>query len=313
MVFPFHTKPSFQPKKDIPNLSGKVILVTGGNIGLGKETILQLALHKPCKIYMGSRSKEKAQTAIAEIKQAVPDSNVIFLETDLSSFSSVKKAAKTFASQNNRLDILMNNAGLLGVPAGLTEDGYEIQFGTNHMGHALLTKLLLPIMERTASELNGDPRVIILASEAHKFAPKSGLLFSELKTDLANVSQAARYGQSKLANIYHAEALAKRYPAIKVVAVHPGLVATNIAGNLKSSYPVLGSVVETLGKLVLSTPETGALTQLWAATAKSEDVKSGGFYYPVGVKSKDARLANADEQGEELWQWTERELRSYDL
>jgi NAD(P)-dependent dehydrogenase (short-subunit alcohol dehydrogenase family) len=313
MVFSFHTKPSFQPDKDIPDLSGKTILVTGGNIGLGKEAILQFAFHKPFKIYLGARNKEKALGAIAEIKKAVPHSNIIFLEMDLSSFSSVQAAAKTFLSENNRLDILMNNAGIMATPAGLTEDGYEIQFGTNHMGHALLTKLLLPTMERTAVELKGEPRIIILASEAHKFAPKSGLLLSQDKTDLADISTITRYGQSKLANLYHAEALAKRYPMIKTVAVHPGIIATNIAGNAKKSYPILGPVVEMVGKLVLATPKTGALTQLWAATSKSENVESGAFYYPGGVKFKGTRFANADEQVEELWEWTEKEFRDRGL
>jgi NAD(P)-dependent dehydrogenase (short-subunit alcohol dehydrogenase family) len=311
MVFPFYSKPFFQPDKDIPNLSGKVILVTGGNVGLGKESILQLAHHNPSKIYMGSRNKEKAQAAIAEIEQAAPEANIIFLELDLSSFSSIQKAAETFLSQNNRLDILMNNAGIMATPAGLTEDGYELQFGTNHMGHALLTKLLLPILEETANNFKTLPRVVILASEAHKFAPKAGLLLSQDKTDLASIGTITRYGQSKLANIYHAEALAKRYPSLKVVAIHPGMVATNIAGNARETYPFLGWAIETVGKWVLANPGTGALTQLWAATAKEGDVRSGAFYYPVGVEFKGPRFTNADVQVEELWEWTEKELRDY--
>lgn len=311
MVFPFASKMSFQPDRDIPDLSGKVMIVTGGNVGLGKETILELARHNPTKIYMGSRNKEKAKAAIAEINLAVPKANVLFLQMDLSSFNSVQKAAETFLSENTRLDILMNNAGIMATPASLTEDGYEMQFGTNHMGHALFTKLLLPIMQKTANEPKADVRIVNLSSEAHKWAPDGGILFPELKTVQADIRTTTRYAQSKLANLYHVEALSKRYPSITSVAVHPGVVGTNIAGNFRKGYPILGWLVETIGGIVLANPKTGALTQVWSATAKKEDVKNGGFYYPVGVPFSGTRRADADDQVDKLWEWTEKELNAY--
>lgn len=307
MVFPF-TKASFQPDRDIPSLSGKIILVTGGNSGLGFETILELSKHKPTKIYMGARNKEKADAAIANILAAVPGANIHFLQMDLSSFLSVRQSAEAFLSENSRLDILINNAGIMATPPSVTQDGYEIQFGTNHMGHALLTKLLLPIMLKTATLPNTSIRILNLSSEGHKWAPSSGILFPTLKTPQVEISTLLRYGQSKLANLYHAEQLAKRYPSITSVAVHPGVIGTNIAGNFRKSWPIAGWFVETVGGFVLKSPRQGALTQTWAATAKVEGVVSGGFYYPVGVLFSGGRREDADELGEKLWVWTEREL-----
>jgi NAD(P)-dependent dehydrogenase (short-subunit alcohol dehydrogenase family) len=306
-------KPFFEPGRDIPDLSSKVIIVTGGNIGLGKQSILQLARHNPLKIYMGSRSKEKAQAAIAEIKQTVPGANIIFLEMDLASFSSIQDAAKTFLSQNDRLDILINNAGIMAVPPGLTKDGYEIQFGTNHMGHALLIKLLLPVMERTVTEVKSDPRIVIVSAEAYKWAPKGGLILSQNKTDLANVGTLRRYGQSKLANLLYAEALAERYPNIKAVSLHPGVVRTNLGSTARKAHPIVGSLIVGLSKWFMASPEAGALTQLWASTTSSEDIKSGAFYTPVGVVLKGPKIENEEALVKELWEWTEKELMNYTI
>ena len=133
---------SFSPEKDIPSLAGKIIVVTGGNSGLGKESILQLGKHTPKKIIMAARSEKKARAAIKEIEAEVPGINLSFLSLDLSSFDSIKKAAVSVLERFDRLDVLLNNAGLMGLPPSLTEDGYEMHFGSNHMGPALFTKLL---------------------------------------------------------------------------------------------------------------------------------------------------------------------------
>ena len=147
----FGTAP-FTPSKDIPSLSGKVIVITGANGGLGYESLIQLASHNPSKIYLCARSREKYEKAMKGITAAVPEAASItsYLELDLTSLSSVDSAAKSFADKESRLDILMNNAGIMAQPPGLTKEGYEVQFGTNHMGHALFTKRLLPILSKTA-------------------------------------------------------------------------------------------------------------------------------------------------------------------
>ena len=297
---------AFDPDTDIPDLSGKVIIVTGGNSGLGKESILRLAKGTPREIFMGARNRLKAKEAIAEIKSAVPGAKISFLEIDLSSFASVKRAADTF-----RLDILLNNAGLMGVPPGLTEDGYESQFGTNHMGPALLTKLLMPTLEKTAKLPDSDVRIVNLSSDAFRLTPSSGLLLSQDKTPLAEQRGTTRYGQSKLANLYFTKSLAKHYPLIKSTAVNPGLVRTGITDNTTNSYPYLSWIFSIAFKLFFVTVEKGARPQLFAATGKSELVKSGAFYYPGVEEYAGNALINNAVLADTLWEWTERELKEH--
>jgi NAD(P)-dependent dehydrogenase (short-subunit alcohol dehydrogenase family) len=189
------TSIKFNPDTDIPALTGKVILVTGGTNGLGKESILQLAKHEPAEIWMGARNAEKVQTAINDIQESVPKSvSIKFLHIDLGSFASISEAATVFKKHSLRLDILMLNAGIMITPAGLTEDGYEIQFGTNHMGHALLTKLLLPILSSTAALPDSNVRVVVLSSEAYTMAPSEGIAWETLKIQANSITTRARYG-----------------------------------------------------------------------------------------------------------------------
>lgn len=157
-------KVTFDPEMDIPDLTGQVIIVTGGNAGLGFESIRQLAKHNPAHIYLAARSKQKAEEAIQKLKETNPQCPPIsFLSLDLASFASIKAAARTFMSSESRLDILMNNAGIMDTPKGLTEDGYEVQFGTNSMGPALFTQLLMPVLQRTG-QVNPEARVVFLSS-----------------------------------------------------------------------------------------------------------------------------------------------------
>jgi len=300
----------FYPKKDIPDLSGKVIIVTGGNSGLGKETIFQLAQHNPRELYMGARSKVKAEEAISDIKKTVPNANIKFLEIDISSLASVKRGADAFLAQSDRLDILINNAGVMGVPPGLTEDGYEVQFGTNYMGPALFTKLLMPTLQKTAGLLGTDVRIVNLSSEAFKFGPKAGLLLSQNKTPLAEISGTERYAQSKLANLYFTKSLAKIYPNIKSNAIHPGLVRTGITKNTTGNYPYLSWVFALAFRLFMVDIHEGALPQLFAATGKASDVKSGVFYFPGVTEFTGNAMTETTMLADELWDWTEAELKS---
>ena len=172
-MWPFSTP--FNPATAIPSLAGKVILVTGGNIGLGQESILQLAKHKPQRIYMASRTESKALAAIKEIKSQLPkessDVDIEFISLDLSSLKSVQAAAQAFESRSDRLDLLILNAGIMAAPPGRSESGHDIQLGTNHIGHFLLTKLLLPTLQKTAAEPHSDVRVVSVASEAFNMSP----------------------------------------------------------------------------------------------------------------------------------------------
>ncbi|GJD03555.1 short-chain dehydrogenase [Colletotrichum higginsianum] len=301
---------NFQPDTDIPDLAGKVVLVTGGNAGLGLETVRQIAKHNPAHIYLAARSREKGEAAIEALRKengaAAPISH---LPLDLASFESVKAAAKQFLASSSRLDLLVNNAGIMSTPEGLTADGYEVQFGTNHMGHALLTRLLLPTLSRTAAE-NPDVRVVFLSSAAEGWAPADTYRLEKLKTTMPETASRYRYGISKVANIHYAAALAERHPEVKVVSVHPGIVATNLADALISnSNAVLGTLLWAATKIVAVSPQKGALNQLWASF--HPDVKTGEFYHPIGVAGKGTPLSQNAEQREKLWQWTEDEIRSH--
>lgn len=305
--------PTFNPDKDIPDLSGKVILVTGGNIGLGMETVLQLSKHNPAHIFLAARTESKALAAIEEIRKAVPDAAPItFLSLDLSSFDSIKKAVVDFHAQSDQLHILINNAGIMAVPPGKTKDGYEIQFGTNHVGHALLTKLLLPTLKKTAVATTPpqDVRIITVASKAEGWGPfPSPSEFDKFKTDMASISTFARYGVSKAANILYANALSRRHPEIRSISLHPGSVNTNISSGIAASWPILKPLLRVSGFLgdVFATPvSTGAKNQLWAAV--SPDAKSGEFYHPIGVTEKGSKVVYDQGLEEEIWKWTEQEL-----
>lgn len=302
----------FSPDRDIPDLAGKVIIVTGGSSGLGKESALQLAKHNPAAIYLTARTKGRADAAIKEIEAAVPAAKdkIKFLELDLGSLASVKKAADTFTRESDRLDILMNNAGLMATPPGLTTDGYEVQFGSNYMGPALLTKLLLPTLEKTAAQEGGDARIINLSSELFKQAPKEGLVLSKSKTPLEEISGLARYGHSKLADYYHTRTLAQQYPKIKVVAIHPGVVNTGLFDDLRKRRPWLGGMISIIGSIFLTDVHAGARAQLWASTTDRKNVRSGGFYNPKLTEYKEAILSD-DKAAAALEEWTEKELASH--
>ncbi|KAK1526966.1 uncharacterized protein CCOS01_07228 [Colletotrichum costaricense] len=303
---------TFSPEKDIPDLAGKVIIVTGGSSGLGKESVIQLAKHNPAAIYLTARTEARGNAAIKEVEQAVPaaKNKIKYLELDLGSFASIKKSTDAFLTSADRLDILMNNAGLMATPPGLTTDGYEIQFGSNYMGPALFTKLLLPILKKTAEQSGSDVRVVNLSSELFKQAPSEGILLSKCKTPLDNISSLARYGQSKLADYYHTRTLSQLYPSIKFVAVHPGVVNTGLFDDFRKRRPWVGGVISVLGSIFLTDVHAGARAQLWASTAASASVKSGGFYNPKFKEYKEANLYD-DKAAKELWDWTEKELEGH--
>lgn len=278
---------------------------------MGKEHAYQLAKHKPGHIYLGARSQSKAKDAIAEIKNDIPDAQITYLLLDLTSLESVKKASETLTSSCSRLDVLVNNAGTMACPAGQTKEGYEVQFGTNHVGHALLTKLLLPTMQKTAMEPGADVRIVNLTSMAHELAPKGGLALQDCKTDMSGHNTWTRYGQSKLANVHFTTELARRYPEIKSVAIHPGSVDTNLVSGPMASYPFVKVLFPLVRPLVTASVQTGALNQIWASTSVDGDVKSGALYYPVKKLVKGSSWAQNHEQAKQLWEWTEKQLADH--
>jgi NAD(P)-dependent dehydrogenase (short-subunit alcohol dehydrogenase family) len=280
-----------------------------GNSGLGQESVLQLAKHNPSRIFLASRSTENAQASINTIRAVVPNANITILPLDLASLESVKDAANIVNATTDRLDILMNNAGIMATPPGTTKEGYEIQFGVNHVGHALLTKLLLPKLEATAQQPGTDVRIITLSSVGHMMAPKGGVLLDDVHSEMKSINTVTRYGQSKLANILYSNELAKRYPKIRCISVHPGSVDTGLKRGLQSSYPWLSPFIPFISVLFTNSVQQGALNQLWAAT--SGDAKSGKYYVPVAKESPGSALAQDKELGERLWKWTEGEMDKF--
>lgn len=256
---------------------------------------------------MGARTASKAEAAIAKIKEEVPSANITFLELDLASLESIKKAADTFSASSNRLDVLMNNAGVMALPPSTTHDGYEIQFGTNHIGHALLTKLLLPMLQRTAEE-QGDVRIVNVSSAGHGMPPNGGLALKDATTDMNSYGTWVRYGHSKLANILFTRELAQRYPAIKSAALHPGGIDTGLSLGFQNSHPWLAILLRPV-VLFLKTPQQGALTQLFAAT--SSNVISGQYYIPTAIENPGSKYSQDKGLAKELWEWTESELAKH--
>ena len=305
---------NFDPAS-IPPLTNKVIIVTGGNAGIGLQTVLALAKHSPAKIYLGCRSRAKFEKALEEVLKTSPNAAPIVhvLELDLNSLAAVKKAAEYVIQDTDRLHILFNNAGILGVPPTLTADGYEAHFGVNYLGHALLNKHLMPLLQKTAQrpELNkGDVRIINVSSAAGWLTvPKSkdGIDLELEKTSREGTNEYWRYGVSKLAQIAEARMLAKQYPEVYAIAIHPGRVQTTIVDSFlaRAKWTWMGIVQRVFDALGAPlTPEQGAYTQLWAATANVDLLENGGLYTPVGVREKGSKWCQDDAFAKRLYDWT---------
>ena len=294
-----------------------------GTNGLGKETVLYLAAHNPRKIIFTGRKQTAADAVIAECSSKHPNVKVTFVQCDQASLSTVKKAAETILADNDRLDIVLAVAGIMSTPAILSVDGYELQFATNHLGHALLIKQLLPLLKRTAaSSPSSDVRIVLYSSQgAEVFAPAGGIQFENLGTgmDMFFFGGWFRYGQSKLANILYAKKLAEHNPDMTITSLHPGVSWT---GLVESSAWYIKLIVLLTSYWSLVPANECAWTGCWAATAplKGEEtdasnplpaVESGTYYYPVGVKGSPTSYMKDEKLAEDLWQWTDTELATW--
>ncbi|KAE8151821.1 retinol dehydrogenase 11 [Aspergillus avenaceus] len=299
----------FNPDTDISDLSGKVIFITGGTAGLGAESTVQLAKHAPARIYISGRNAKSAESVIKQVADTGSTTEVSFIECDLASLASVKTAAENLLARESRLDILMCNAGIMARPQGLTQDGYEVQFGTNHLGHALLIQKLLPLLQQTA-QAGADVRMVILSSDAWRLHPCGGISLDDLKTTQDWAFGAwRRYSQSKLANLVYARELARRYPDITTVSIHPGVVRTGLVENLDRANRWF-VYATTFTQMVM--PEEGAYNQLWAATVSKDRLQNGQYYEPLGVLTdKLDATAKDDKLAQKLWDWTQEALRGF--
>jgi NAD(P)-dependent dehydrogenase (short-subunit alcohol dehydrogenase family) len=253
--------------ENIPDLTGKIAVVTGANSGIGFETARAL-VRKQAAVILACRNREKGQAADRRIDREFPGAKAELGLLDLSDLASVRRFAGEFARRHDRLDILINNAGIMRPPFGRTADGFELQFGVNHLGHFALTGLLLGRIVRTPGA-----RVVAVSSGGHRFGR---IDFFNLNAEKGYDAGAA-YGQSKLANLLFAYELQRRFDHAGVDAVsaaaHPGWTSgTNLAVHWR--------MVRLLSRFIGQTPDMGALPALYVATAP--DVRGGGYYGPDG-------------------------------
>ncbi|KAJ6622275.1 NAD-binding protein [Mycena sp. CBHHK59/15] len=295
----------FKPERDIPDLSGKIIIVTGGNSGIGYHTVKQLLL-KNATVYLAARSPEKAAAAITQLQRETQKC-AVFLELDLADLASVRRAAEAFLAQESRLDVLFNNGGVMISPTDqLTAQGYDLQWGTNVTGHFLLTKLLLPALTAAHTASGAPTRVIHTSSTGHAQAPARGVVFESLVGGPARDKLVKKwgkmmapwrlYGASKLGNIILSDHYARAHGDVLVsCALHPGLIRSGIqrhgAGWFKTLTSVVFSPTPYGYRLTLRLRSVGAHNQLWAGTVAPSAVISGKYFMPVGVPTKTDKRA----------------------
>jgi NAD(P)-dependent dehydrogenase (short-subunit alcohol dehydrogenase family) len=248
---------------DIPEQTGRIAIVTGANSGIGFETAKALA-GKGAAVIMACRDLDKGRAALDVITDAHPDATVELMRLDLGELASIRSFAEAFAQGYPRLDLLVNNAGVMVPPRGETAEGFETQFGTNHLGHFALTGLLLPALIAIPHS-----RVVNVASGAHRMARR--INFEDLMGE-KKYSQWGAYGQSKLANLLFTTELQRRFEAndltVTAVAAHPGFAATNLqgVGPAMRGARLEGKLTALANKVIAQSPQMGALPILFAAT-----------------------------------------------
>lgn len=253
-------------ENDVPDQSGRTFVITGANSGLGFENARALSSHG-ARVVMAARNMEKAADAEAAIRQMQPDANLEVRPLDLASLESVDEFARSLGGEEKGIDVLINNAGVMAIPERKTTDGFEMQFGTNHLGHYALTALLLPLLVDTPGS-----RVVTVTSTARHFGRPVDTSNPHLEE---NYSPWAAYGQSKLANLHFALGLNQRLEAggamTASLVAHPGLTNTDLQANTARQGG--GHMSERAASSVGMTPADGALPQLRAAV---DPTASGG-------------------------------------
>ncbi len=264
--------------QDLPDLSAKTIVITGGNSGIGFEAALELA-RVNADVVLACRRPDSANDAVGAIRREHPNARVDFMQLDLSSLASVRQFADAFRRNHPALHVLCNNAGVMAIPYRRTTDGFEMQFGTNHLGHFALTGLLLePLIA------SGGARVVTVSSGAHRIG---GIRFEDLNWERGYRKWLA-YGQSKLANLLFMFELQRRVEQagapINSFACHPGYAATNLqyAGARMAGSSLMEQFWGAMNRVFAQSAAMGALPTLYAAT--SLDVHGGDYIGPDGFQ-----------------------------
>jgi NAD(P)-dependent dehydrogenase (short-subunit alcohol dehydrogenase family) len=288
---------------DIPDQSGRVVVVTGANSGLGLIDSRELA-RAGATVVMACRNTEKGERAAEQIRGEVPDAQLVVEPLDLADLASVRAFAERFDGEHDHLDVLINNAGIMAAPRRLTTDGFESQLATNHLGHYALTGLLLPTLLASP-----QPRVVTESSEMHRVGR---IKFEDLKGE-GRYFRWLAYGQSKLANLMFAFELQRRATeagtSLKSMAAHPGYAETNLQF---AAPPVYERPFLAIGnRLFAQSAEMGALPTLYVATVP--DLPGGSFVGPDGFMEqrgypkvvKAAGKAYNEQQWRRLWDVSE--------
>jgi NAD(P)-dependent dehydrogenase (short-subunit alcohol dehydrogenase family) len=291
----------FSPR-DVPDQTGRTVLVTGSNHGLGLRTATVLAA-AGARIVLACRNQEKAAAALKQVRAAGP-AQPLLVPLDLSDLTSVRAAAKRVASEIDALDVLVNNAGVMAIPKARTADGFEMQLGVNHLGHFALTDALLPLLLKAPAA-----RVVTVASIAHRYGR---IDFADVNYERRRYLRNLAYGQSKLANLLFSAELARRAAAagrpLISVAVHPGVAATNLFDSMVPNLPGVLPVLHTALRVVGNSEADGALSQIYAASMP--DVRNDDYLGPTrlfGLRGSVARsprtpLAASRRTADRLWQ-----------
>lgn len=292
---------------DIPDLSGKVAIVTGGNSGIGYEAVAGLAA-KNAQVILAARTMEKGEAAARSIRAKHPQAQVTVMILDLADLASVRAFAQDFLAQHNRLDMLINNAGVMAIPFERTVDGFERQFGTNHLGHFALTGLLLPVLLATPGS-----RVVSVSSGAHV---GGSIDFADIHRE-RNYTRFGAYSQSKLANLLFAYELQRRLARSGAgsisVACHPGYANTNLqhVAARSTDSSLVTWLTRLANGLMAQSQEMGALPSLYAAVAG--DVNGGDYIGPTGLggfrgypgKIKSNKTSYDEDLARRLWEASE--------
>jgi NAD(P)-dependent dehydrogenase (short-subunit alcohol dehydrogenase family) len=284
------------------DLAGRSVLVTGATTGIGKETARALAA-AGASVTITARSDDKGAAALDDLRATVPAADVAYDVLELGSLASVRDFTDRFATSHDRLDVLIANAGIMAVPFGRTDDGFELHFGTNHLGHFLLVGRLLPVLVASAPS-----RVVVLTSAGHAM---SDIDWDDPNYEQREYAKMAAYGQSKSANILHVVELERRYGprGVHAYAVHPGMVATELARyftpedmqelrDRARAAPSGGGLPSVVGV------DVGAATSVWAATAPELDDQGGAYLADCAVAVPSAYAVDPD-AARRLWSLSE--------
>lgn len=285
------------------DVTGQVIVITGANTGIGKETAKTLAKMNGTVI-LACRDAGRTLPVVEQLKKQTKNPNIEFMQLDLADISSIENFVQEFKKKYNKLHILINNAGVMMLPERkLTKDGFEMQFGTNHLGHFYLTKLLLDVIEKS-----GPSRIINVSSNAHLGCKE--INWDDLMYENGYKSFVV-YNHSKMANVLFTKGLQKRLKGknVKVVSLHPGVVRTELTRYMREKwyFVVLTTILAPFIFIFGKSPVEGAQTTLYCAL-EDQDKLNNGFYYADCKSIKENPLASDPENAKRLWELSEQLL-----